>query len=143
MIISIALGVIGSLINLPMPIAITRTMGYFNEIVTPLALITIGATFNIKKSTKNIKIALYASGLKLVLLPLIAVILAIFMGFEKEDIILIYILFGVPSAIVSYIMTTAMGGDSHLASNIIMMTTILSVFTMTMFVFVFKVIGFI
>jgi len=38
-------------------------------------------------------------------------------------------------------MTAAMSGDQELASSIIMMTTVLSVLTMTAFVFAFRSLG--
>lgn len=141
LIIAILLGIIASHIGLELSIVITRTMGYFKALATPLALITIGATFSIQKSSENLVPSLFASVLKLILIPLITVWLAIIIGFSNEDILLIYLLFGVPSATVSYIMTAAMNGDKDLSSNIIMMTTLLSVFSMTIFIFILKTIG--
>lgn len=141
LIIAIILGGIASQAGLKLPVMVTRTMGYFGEIVTPLALITMGAAFNFRKSSQNLLPSVYATALKLVIVPIIAVYLAIIMGFNNEDILLIFVLFGVPSATVSYLMTAAMNGDSDLSANIIMMTTLLSIVSMTMFVFVFKTIG--
>ncbi len=141
MIISIFLGVLSSAINLNIPLVASRTMSYFQNLATPLALLTIGATFDFKKISDNIKPALIASGLKLIFIPLLAVISALTMGFDNYDVLLIYILFGVPTATVSFIMAAAMDGDKELASSIVMLTTLLSVITMTIFIFVFKTIG--
>jgi predicted permease len=47
-------------------------------------------------------------------------------------------MFGVPSSISSAIITAAMGGDEDLAASIVMMTTLASVFSLTLFVFIFK-----
>jgi malate permease and related proteins len=141
LILAIGAGVMVSFLPWKTPVAITRTMSYISSLTTPLALIAIGASFVLKESIRNLKPALFASGIKLILLPLVTVWLAMLAGFSGEDIILVYILFGVPTATTSYIMTSAMQGDRELAANIIMITTALSVFTMTAFVFVFKTMG--
>ncbi|GAA0178923.1 AEC family transporter [Clostridium sediminicola] len=141
LIIAIFMGAVVSLSGLALPVIITRTMSYFKALATPLALITIGASFNLQKSVENLGVSFLASAIKLVIIPLIAVSLAIGIGFQNDDILLIYVLFGVPSATISYIMTAAMNGDKDLSANIIMITTILSVFSMTLFVFFFKTIG--
>lgn len=141
LIIAILLGIIVAQIGIDLPMVIVTTMGYFKAVATPLALLTIGAAFSFKKSSKNFAPSLLASLFKLIIIPTIVVSLAIFLEFNNEDVLLIYLLFGVPTATVSYIMTAAMNGDEELSSNIIMMTTLFSVFTMTIFIMVFKTIG--
>jgi hypothetical protein len=141
LIIAVFLGILASRIGLSLPLVATRTMGYFEVLATPLALITIGASFSFEKLTANLKISLLASLFKLVLIPALAVATALMIGFSNEDVLLIYIIFGVPTATVSYIMTVAMHGDRDLASNIIMTSTILSNVTMTLFIFLFKTMG--
>ncbi|SMP61957.1 AEC family transporter [Anoxynatronum buryatiense] len=141
LIIAIGAGFVASALSLPLPLVATRTMNYFNALTSPLALIAIGASFQMGAALKNLQPALVASGVKLVLLPLVTVSLAVMLGYTGSDVILVYILFGVPTATTSYIMTAAMGGDKELASSIIMMTTALSVLTMTAFVFAFRSFG--
>lgn len=141
LIIATLLGVTVSYIGVPMPNVALRTMGYFRELVTPLALLSIGASFKLQKSSQSLFPALIASSLKLIILPFIFVILAMAFNFDNQDILLFYIFFGVPTSTVSYVMTEAMGGDGDLASNIIMVTTLCSIITMTLFIFVFKRVG--
>lgn len=141
LIIAVILGVVASQIGIIIPTVAARTMSYFEAVATPLALIAIGASFSIEKSTANIKLSLIASFLKLVLIPLSMVSIAMLLGFNQEDVLLTYVLFGVPTATVSYVMTAAMNGDKDLSSNIIMITTLLSNLTMTLFIFVFKTLG--
>lgn len=143
MIIAVVLGIIASKIGFIIPVVAERTMGYFVVLATPLALITIGASFKLENSAKNMKATLLASFLKLIIIPTVAVFGAVAMGFNNQDILLVFVLFGVPTATVSYVMTVAMNGDQDLASNIIMMTTLLSNFTLTLFIFLFKTLGYI
>lgn len=142
MIIAVTLGMLFSQFEMNLPLIMTRTMSYFEVVATPLALIAIGASFKFGNMRGNLKTALLASSLKLVVLPAIAVVCAIAMGFEKEDVFLIYILFGVPTATISYVVTVVMKGDHDLASNIIMVSTLLSNVSMTLYVFIFKTIGY-
>lgn len=142
MIIAVVFGMLVSQVGLDLPLIMTRTMSYFEGVATPLALIAIGASFKFGNMTGNLKTALLSSVLKLVVLPAIAVISAVAIGFNHEDVLLIYILFGVPTATISYVVTVVMKGDHDLASNIIMVSTLLSNVTMTIYVFIFKTIGY-
>lgn len=141
LIIAIIIGFVFSSLNLSMPMVVERTFSYFSVLVTPLALLTIGASFKFQKIRESFGISLIASMLKLVILPLIAVYFALQLGFQAEELLVIYIIFGVPTAAASYIMTIALKGDHDLASGIIMLTTLLSNVTMTLFIFGFKTLG--
>lgn len=141
LIIAITAGIFTSLLPVEVPLVMARTMEYFASIATPLALIAIGASFNFSHTIENLPPALMASAIKLVILPSIAVAAAVAIGYTGEDIVLIYVLTGVPTATVSFIMAAAMEADKDLASNIIMISTLLSVITMTLFVFVFRSTG--
>lgn len=141
MVLSIGAGILASLVSLPIPLFLARTMGYFSALTTPLALVAIGASFVLGKSMTSLKPSLTASLMKLIILPMAAVMAAIYWGFQGDDLLLVYVLFGVPTATTSYIMTVALKGDSEMAANIIMITTALSVITMTIYVFVFKSMG--
>ncbi|ADQ14360.1 AEC family transporter [Halanaerobium hydrogeniformans] len=138
-IIAIILGAAASLIDFKLPLILQNTADYFDVLATPLALLTIGATFKIDKLFVDIKSSIFATILKLLILPALAVSTAIAFGFANEEVFLIYVLFGVPSAVVSYVITAAMNGDQDLAASIVMMTTLFSVFSITLFIFLFKV----
>jgi len=137
-IIAIGLGIIASLINFKMTPLMQNTANYFDVLATPLALLTIGATFKVDKLFSDIKAAAAASIFKLIINPALAVLAAFFFNFNNSEIFLIYIMFGVPTSISSAIITAAMGGDEDLAASIVMMTTLASVFSLTLFVFIFR-----
>lgn len=138
--IAIALGIIASLISFKFPPLLQNTADYFDVLATPLALLTIGATFKVDKLFIDIKPAAAATIFKLIINPLLAVMSAFLLGFSNSEIFLIYILFGVPTSISSAIITASMGGDENLAASIVMMTTLGSVFSLTIFIFIFKAI---
>ncbi len=138
LIIAIVLGLISSLSGMAYPLALTRTFKYCSCLATPLALIAIGASFSFGKLTQNFGVSALASALKLIVFPAIIMFSASALGFSTEQLMALFVLFAVPTAATSYIMVSVMGGDEDTATNIIMTTTVLSVFTITAFIFVFK-----
>ncbi len=140
-IIAIAFGIIASLINFRFPPLLQNTANYFDVLATPLALLTIGATFRVDKLFVDIKPAAAATFFKLIVNPALAVMAAFAFGLGNQEIFLIYVLFGVPTSISSAIITAAMGGDENLAASIVMMTTLGSVLSLTLFVFIFRAMG--
>ena len=140
-IIAIVLGIIASLVEFRFPTLLQNTANYFDVLATPLALLTIGATFRVDKLFVDIRPAVAATIFKLIINPTAAVLAAFIFGLGNQEIFLIYILFGVPTSISSAIITAAMGGDENLAASIVMMTTLGSVFSLTLFVFIFRAMG--
>ncbi len=132
LIIAVVISIIFSQTGLNPGKAILTGAGYISDLALPVALIGIGASMNIKNIRKASRLAFYSSLLKLVVLPCAALPAAILLGFEEEELGIIFILFACPTAIVSFIMAEAMGGNSRLAGNIVVLTTIASVITMTL-----------
>lgn len=52
-----------------------------------------------------------------------------------------FVLFGCPTAIVSFIMAESMGANSNLAGNIVLITTLGSVFTIAIGILILKTTG--
>lgn len=128
LIISILLGFIVSLNRMTVPLMIHSAMTMLGAIGTPLGLLGIGAYLNFKE-VDAMKDGLKAAMLKVVVFPMVAVILAVLLGFSYVDAAIIFVLFGSPSAISSFIMSSALGGNAKLAANIVIMTTALSLVT--------------
>jgi predicted permease len=47
-------------------------------------------------------------------------------------------MFGVPTAVASFIMASKMNNDEDLAANIVLLSSLLSVFTLTFGIYLFK-----
>jgi len=105
---------------------------------TPLALITLGAQFNFKSSLGNLKYSLAATFGRLIAVPFIIVIMAIIAGFRGYELGGIFILFSAPSAISSYVMAKEMNSDYKLTGDIIMLTTMFSIFTIFTGIYLLK-----
>ncbi len=123
--------------------AIEKTLNYLAIIALPLALIGIGATLKMDRIIKASTLAFSSSFLKIVLFPLIAVLVGIFIDLPSSDLGIFFILFATPTAIASFVMADAMKCNSKLAGDIIAISTVLSVFTMTIGLVVLKYFGYI
>ena len=82
--------------------------------------------------------AILSTIIKLVIIPLTACFIAYELNFPAGDMGIIFIFFGCPTAIVSFIMAEAMGSNGKLAGNIVLMTTIGSIITITAGLFILK-----
>lgn len=140
-ILGILIGVILNVTNLPAPTFVRTTLGFFSQLATPLALIAIGASFSFSKSQEYRLPGFAVSALKLVISPLIMVLAAALLGYRGETLVIMYVIFGVPTAISSYAMVESMAGDTDLAASSIFYTTVFSIITTTLFIFAFRQLG--
>ena len=140
-ILSICAGMILSLLKVKFPVMIANTINNFAKMATPLALLALGAGFEGKKAIAKIKPSIVASCIKLIVLPLLFIPAAIWMGFRGADLVAILIMLGSPTTPSCYIMAQNMGNDGVITSSIVVMTTVLSAFTITAFLFILKTMG--
>jgi len=103
----------------------------------------IGASLNFSQIRDRLKYTLIASILKLIVMPIIFIPLAIWAGISTEGVVVLFVLYAAPTAIVSYVMASHMGTDEHLASSIVMFSSLASILTYTIGIYVMRVIGFV
>ncbi len=139
LILAVVVAIPFSLMNISMPYAIEETLGYLSAIALPLALIGIGGALNIKGVTRASGMALIASFLKIVLFPAIALVVSVLLGIKGIPLAVLFVLFATPTAIASFIMASAMGANEKLSGNIIIISTLLSVITITIGLYVMKI----
>ena len=142
-IISVFAGVLVELIGIDFPLMIDKTVNSVSQMATPLALITIGAGFEGKKALAKMKPTIAAAMIKLVIQPLVFLPLAAYMGFTGEKLIAILIMLSSPTTPSCYIMAKNMNNDEVLTASVVVTTTLLGAFTLTMWIFILKTMGFI
>ncbi len=138
----LVLGVIFALpfsyFKVPLNDMLEKSANYVAVLALPLALLGIGGFLRFEDIKEGIKLSAFSTVLKLILVPLAATFFAVQYGFKNDDLGIIFILFACPTAIASFIMADAMGVNSKLAGNILLVTTILSVFTIAIGLFILK-----
>ena len=130
-----------ALLNLHFPSFVNKAIGSVANTATPLALISIGASFEGKKALKKMKPTLLASFIKLILLASLFLPLAVFFGYRNQELMALLVMLGSPTTVSSYIMAKTTGNDGILTSSIIVLTTLLSSLTLTLWIFVLKSFG--
>ncbi len=123
-------------IQLPSMIEITGT--FLADVALPLALVGIGGSLNFLSIKKASSLAFSSAFIKLIIVPFVLTLGAYYYGFRDIDLGLVFILFACPTAIVSFIMAEAMGANSKLAGNIVLISTVASVFTMAVGIVILK-----
>ncbi len=138
LIIGIFAGFCFSLLRIELPPVIDKTLDNFSSMATPLALIGLGAGFEIKKALTHLKPEICGSLIKLFLLPLIFLPLAVKMGFYDDKLVAVLIMLGSPTTVSTYIMAKNMGHEGTLTSGIVVLTTLFSSVSITLWLFILK-----
>jgi len=137
-IIGIALGMLWSVFKLPQPVMFTKTVTYLGNMASPLALIALGASFEICDVKEKWKEIMGVTCTKLLLWCMIFLPVAIYVGFRDEKLVAILVMLGSATTSSCFIMSKNMGHRGVISSCSVMVTTLLSSFTLTMWLFILK-----
>ena len=140
-IIGIVAGFVWSALKLPMPSILHKTVSSIGATATPMGLMSMGATFEMKKATSKMKPTLVAVFMKLVGFCVVFLPMAALLGFRNDEMIAILALLGSATTGSCFVMARNMGHEGTLSSGVIMMTTLLSAFTLTMWLDVLRSFG--
>ncbi len=130
MFIATMIGIVFRLIGLTIPVFLEKAMTGLSGSITPLALVIMGATFNISTLNHSIKQLTFTLVSKLIIVPILGIGGALMLGFTGENLIPLIIFFGGPVAVSSYPMAQVMGGDGDLANQAVVFSTFFSMFTL-------------
>lgn len=114
---------------------------YLAQLTLPLALICIGGTLSLASLRTSGRLALSASLLKMITLPLLATLGAWLFGFRGPELGILFLYFASPTAAASFVMARAANGNHDLAAAIIVMTTLMAAITTNIGIFVLQLGG--
>lgn len=137
-ILGILAGMPFALLRITLPTLVTKTVSMVGGTASPVALLVVGAGFSSGEALKKWKGAAVASFIKLFLLPALYLPAAALLGFRDSEMVAILIMVGSPTTVASYIMAKSMHADSVLSSNIVVLTTLLSSISLTMWLFLLR-----
>lgn len=123
LLIALGSGFVIALMQIKLPGIALTTVNYLASLSLPLALIGIGGSLGKENIKQTPRLAVSAALIKVLISPVILTIIAYYLGFRSYDLLILYIVFGAPTAIISYVMADQMGSNGILASSIIMLTT--------------------
>jgi predicted permease len=135
-------GFIAGKFDIRFPAFVESPINEISKIATPLALMVMGGLFKFQGLMNNFLTVFVASLSKLVLLPLAAMIVFVWMGFRELELAALLCLFATPTAVASFIMAENMGCDGEISAHIVVMSTALSAITIFLFIFALKSMGY-
>lgn len=138
LILAVILSLPFSYFKITLPFIIDQTINYLAVLALPLALLGIGGFMDFSEIKKGFALSVYSTFLKLIIFPLAMTYLAWLYDFRGYDLGLLFILFACPTAVSSFIMAEAMGSNSKLAANILLLTTLASLITITFGLYILK-----
>ncbi|MDB6051382.1 MAG: malate transporter [Pseudomonas sp.] len=111
---------------------------YLAQMSLPLALICIGGTLSLVALRKSGDMAISASMVKMVWLPVLSTLGAWLCGFRGAELGILFLYFGSPTASVSFVMARAANGNHELAAAIIVITTLAAAITTNIGIFLLQ-----
>jgi predicted permease len=143
LIIAIFLGFFCVWLDLKLPKVMYDTGQYLARMTLPLALIAIGGSLSLRELHNTSVLSAQAVFAKLVIVPVVVGVAAFLLGFNGAEIGCVILMFGSPTAAASFVMVRAMGGNHVLASNIIALSTLMSAFSISLLLYLAKVLAWI
>ena len=141
LIIAVLIGLPFMFLPIELPGVIEKTVDYLSGCATALALISLGAGFSLSALKGKITLATVTSFVKTVLHPILGVGAAYLLGFRGNELLITFIIFGTPAAVSSYIMAKNMKSDYELAGQILLISTMMSIFTVFLGTFLMRTVG--
>lgn len=142
-IIGIFIGLLWSTLKIPQPEIFSKTVSYLANMATPLSLIALGASFKLHDVKGNTLISFVISALKLVIFCAIFLPVSIWLGFRDEKLISILVMLGSATTGSCFVMAKNFGHKGIITSCTVMLTTLLSAFTLTIWLFILKALEYI
>lgn len=143
LIIASAAGILVKLFHIGFAPVITDTLSTMSKIATPLALMCLGGTFAFAKVHSYRKELLYVCIGRLVVVPLVFVSIAACLGYRDSNLVALMVMLASPTAVSSYSMASEMGGNGELAGMIVVFTSVISVITIFLWVYILNALSFI
>ena len=142
LIIGVALGGLFLLSGLTLPGPIDKVCTDLGSLATPVSLLVLGASLRWQGMKDSRRLLTWTLLFKQLIIPFAMAGLAMLLGFRGMELGVIVILFGAPTAVSSFPMAQAMGGDGQLAANTVVMTTVLSMGTLFALIYLCKLAAF-
>jgi len=138
LIISVLTAVPFAYFKIGLPGWLETSASYLAQMTLPLALICIGGTLSLAALRKSGDLALSASLVKMVGIPVLLTLGAWLLGFRGAELGILFLYFGSPTAAASFVMARAANGNHELAAAIIVITTLMAAITTNIGIFVLQ-----
>jgi malonate transporter and related proteins len=141
LLLGIGLGVCVSLLRWSVPAPATVVASAISTYYMPLALLCIGGAMHLPSLRYSASLTWEAAAWRLCLSPALGVAIALLLGVRGEPLGVLFLLLASPVAAASFVMVVAARGDERFAANVIVVTTLCSIITVTLGFFLLAWLG--
>lgn len=141
MILATAAAVLLNILGIPIPFMVMAGIKSLSLVATPFALFVLGASFNFVSTKEYVKEIVWVSILRLLVMPGIVVLTTMWMGFSTADTVILFVTFGVPTAVAGYSMAREMNADYELASQFVVFTSAFAILSIFLWTVLFQYVG--
>ncbi|MCC8146034.1 MAG: AEC family transporter [Bacteroidales bacterium] len=131
-------GLLAGVSHLTLPRLLDVPISQLAGTAAPLALFVMGGEFKFKSLKNNLLKVIGAATARLVIVPVTALAVFVYMGFRNVDLAVLISIFATPTAMASYIMARNMGNDGELSAQIVVLTTACSSVTIFFIIFALR-----
>jgi len=131
LIVACALGMVWVRLLPPWPLALDNALRLASSLTLPFALMSIGGSLGTAALRDRLGATLGAAGLKVILMPLAGWWGLRLAGITGPDFLTAMLFFAMPASTAMYVLARQMDGDPELSSSIIVLTTLVSFFTLS------------
>lgn len=142
-ILGILIGIVWSLLDIPQPVILTKTVSYLSVMATPVSLLALGASVKIKNIKEKLPTATFITFIKLIFFCAVFLPVAVRLGFRGEKLVALLVMLGSATTGTCFIMCRNFGHDGTLTACTVMLSTLLSSFTLTFWLFILRSFGYI
>lgn len=125
-------------IGFEIPVMLDTTLSNIKYTATPLAFLVLGGDLKFNNMLRNVKISAFSVLGKTVLIPALMLSISSLLGFDQLEMAILLAVFATPNAVSSYAMARNYEADYEFAGEIITLGTLLSIFTIFIFITVTK-----
>jgi len=134
LIVACLFGGVFSILGLSFPTLIENTLSILTTAALPLGLLSVGVGLHLKEIRETKMAVVLSSVGKLLVLPTIMYIICLIFGIKNEMMTLLVLFAAMPTASSAYVLARELGGDLKLISAIISIQVIVSIFTVSVFI---------
>ncbi|WP_336337549.1 AEC family transporter [Haloarcula brevis] len=135
--VALAAGIAASVLSLPVPEPFIAVLGPPAELALPVALLCIGATLDTDLPLSDLQKTVSVVGLKVLWMPALAWLVYSTLSVDATVLGAAVVMFGAPTAVSTYVYTTELGGDAAFASLNVFTSTVVSIGTLSVLVWLF------
>ncbi|PAU75367.1 AEC family transporter [Halomonas salipaludis] len=125
-------------LGLSLPEWLLTSGEYFGSLSLPLALICIGGTLSVRSVRSGSWLVTSACLWKLLWVPLLGTLGAILLGYRGQALGVLFLFFASPTAAVAFVMAKAAGANERLTADMIVLSTMASMLTVSLGIFVLQ-----